>query len=61
VWLVRRSVFVRELSPEEAVKLRRLSRGSKVFAVRLRAQILLASDTRSSAPEIARVLRTDEN
>jgi len=55
------SVFVRELSPEEAVKLRRLSRGSKVFAVRLRAQILLASDTRSSAPEIARVLQTDEN
>ena len=55
------SVFVRELSPEEAIKLRRLSRSSKVFAVRLRAQILLASDTRSSAPEIARVLRTDEN
>ena len=54
-------MFVRELSPEEAVRLRRLSRTSKVFAVRQRAQILLASDTRSSVPEIARVLQTDEN
>jgi transposase len=32
-----------------------------VFALRQRAQILLASDARSSAPEIARVLQTDEN
>ena len=55
------SVFVRELSPEEAVKLRRISRQSKVFALRQRAQIVLASDARSSAPEIARVLQTDEN
>ena len=55
------SVFVRELSPEEAQKLRRVSRQSKVFALRQRAQILLASDARSSAPEIARVLQTDEN
>jgi transposase len=54
-------VFVRELSPEEAQKLRRVSRQSKVFALRQRAQILLASDARSSAPEIARVLQTDEN
>ena len=55
------SVFVRELSPEEAQKLRRISRQSKVFALRQRAQILLASDARSAAPEIARVLQTDEN
>ncbi len=55
------SVFVRPLSPEEAVKLRRISRQSKVFALRQRAQILLASDARSSAVEIARVLQTDEN
>lgn len=55
------SVFVRDLSPEEAVKLRRISRLSKVFALRQRAQIVLASDARSSAPEIARVLQTDEN
>lgn len=55
------SVFVRDLDPEEARKLRRISRQSKVFALRQRAQILLASDARSSAPEIARVLQTDEN
>jgi len=55
------SVFVRELSPEEVLKLRRISRQSKVFALRQRAQIVLASDARSSAPEIARVLQTDEN
>jgi transposase len=55
------SVFVRDLSGEEAQKLRRISRQSKVFALRQRAQIVLASDARSSAPEIARVLQTDEN
>jgi transposase len=55
------SVFVRELTGEEAVKLRRVSRQSKVFALRQRAQIVLASDARSTASEIARVLQTDEN
>ena len=55
------SVFVRSLDPEEAVKLRSVSRRSKVFALRQRAQILLASDAGSSAGEIARVLQTDEN
>lgn len=55
------SVFVRELLPEEAQRLRRMSRQSKVFALRQRAQILLASDSRSPASEIARVLQTDEN
>jgi len=55
------SVFVRDLTPDEAVKLRRISRQSKVFALRQRAQILLASDAGSAAPEIARVLQTDEN
>ena len=55
------SVFVRDLSPEEAQRLRRVSRQSKVFALRQRAQILLASDSQVSAPEIARVLQTDEN
>jgi predicted ArsR family transcriptional regulator len=54
-------VFVRELSPQEAARLRRVSRQSKVFALRQRAQIVLASDARSSAAEIARVLQTDEN
>jgi len=55
------SVFVRGLAEDEAVRLRGISRQSKVFALRQRAQILLASDARSSAPEIARVLQTDEN
>jgi transposase len=55
------SVFVRPLSEEEGARLRRISRQSKVFALRQRAQILLASDARSSAAEIARVLQTDEN
>ena len=55
------SVFVRPLSEEEAVKLRRISRQSKVFALRQRAQMVLASDARSSAAEIARVLQSDEN
>jgi hypothetical protein len=54
-------VFVRELMSDEAVRLRRISRQSKVFALRQRAQIVLASDAGSSAPEIARVLQTDEN
>ena len=43
------------------MKLRRISRQSKLFALRQRAQIVLASDAGSSAPEIARVLQTDEN
>lgn len=55
------SVFVRDLSPEEGVELRRMSRQSKVFAVRQRAQIVLASDSTCSAPQIAQVLQTDEN
>lgn len=55
------SVFVRELTEEEALRLRRVARHSKVFALRQRAQIVLASDARSSAGEIARVLQTDEN
>jgi transposase len=55
------SVFVRELTAEEAARLRRLSRQSKVFAVRQRAQVLLASDSGAAAPQIAQVLRTDEN
>jgi hypothetical protein len=55
------SVFVRDLAEAEVVKLRRISRQSKVFALRQRAQIVLASDARSPAPEIARVLQTDSH
>ena len=55
------SVFVRDLSPDEGERLRRMSRQSKVFAIRQRAQILLASATACAAPQIAQVLQTDEN
>ena len=55
------SIFVRELTGDESVRLRRMSRQSKVFALRQRAQILLASDSGVAAPDIARVLQTDEN
>lgn len=55
------SVFVRELTPEEGVKLRNVSRRHKQFAIRQRAQILLASDARMAARQIAGVLQTDEN
>jgi transposase len=55
------SVFVRNLSPDEAARLRRISRQSKVFALRQRAQIILASDSEVAAAQIAQVLQTDEN
>jgi transposase len=43
------------------VRLRRISRQSKVFALRQRAQIILASDSEVAAAQIAQVLQTDEN
>jgi transposase len=55
------SVFVRNLSPDEAARLRRISRQSKVFALRQPAQIILASDSEVAAAQIAQVLQTDEN
>ena len=54
-------VFVRELAPLEGQRLKRLSRQSKVASTRQRALILLASNTLMSAPEIARMLLTDES
>jgi len=54
-------VFVRELRPDEGPRLKRLSRQSKVAATRQRALILLASNTLMSAPQIARMLLTDES
>ena len=54
-------VFVRELVPEHAQRLKRLSKSSKSSAVRERALILLASNTLMSAPQIARMLLTDES
>jgi transposase len=55
------SVFVRDLDPDEARRIRDLSRKGKTFAQRQRAQIVLASASRMSAGQIADVVRTDEN
>jgi transposase len=55
------SVFVRELAPAEGQRLKRLSRQSKLASTRQRALVLLASNTLMSAPEIARMLLTDES
>ena len=54
------SVFVRQLSPAEGAQLKRIARTAKQFARRQRAQILLASASGMSAPQIAAVVRTDE-
>jgi transposase len=54
-------VFVRELAPEQGQRLKRLSKSSKSSSVRERALILLASNTLMSAPQIARMLLTDES
>jgi transposase len=55
------SVFVRPLLPEEGQRLKGLSRRAKHFSTRQRAQILLASATEMSPPEIARALMSDES
>jgi transposase len=55
------SVFVRELRPQEGAQLKRIARTAKQFVRRQRAQILLASVSGMSAPQIAAVVRTDEN
>ena len=47
--------------PAEGERLKRLSRSAKHYATRQRAQILLASATLMSPPEIARALQTDES
>ena len=54
-------VFVRELAPAEGQRLKRLSKQSKLASTRQRAMILLASNTLMSAPEIARMLLTDDS
>jgi len=53
-------VFVRE-APHEGQRLKRLSKQSKLASTRQRALMLLASATLMSAPEIARMLLTDES
>jgi len=50
-------VFLRELSPEEGLRLRNISRKAKYQSKRQRAMILLASATGMSAPQIAGLVR----
>ncbi len=54
-------VFVRELSPVEGQRLKRLSKRAKHASTRQRAAMLLASATLMSPPEIARMWMTDES
>ena len=54
-------VFVRALAHEEALRLKRMSKQAKHQSTRQRAAILLASNTRMSAPEIAAMWMTDES
>ena len=54
-------VFVRELSLEEGVRLKSVSKRAKYQSKRQRAMILLASATGMPAPQIAAVVRTDES
>jgi transposase len=54
-------VFVRPLSHQEAVKLKRLSIRAEHQATRIRAAILLASNVKTPAGQIARMWLTDES
>jgi transposase len=54
-------VFVRSLSHEEAVRLKRMSTRAEHQATRIRAAILLASNVRTPVPQIARMWLTDDS
>ena len=54
-------VFVRELSPQEGNRLKRLSKTAKDQAKRDRALICWASATRMAVPVIARLVGSDES
>jgi transposase len=54
-------VFVRELSPDEGNRLKRLSKTAKSEVKRQRALICWASATRMSVPVIARLVDSDES
>ena len=54
-------VFVRELSLEEAARLKSISKRAGYRSKRQRAMILLASSTGMPAPQIAAVVRSDES
>jgi len=52
-------VFVRPLLHDEAVRLKRLSKRAKHDCTRQRAAVLLASNVKMTAPQIAEMWRTD--
>ena len=52
-------VFVRPLLHEETVRLKRLSKRAKHQSTRQRAAVLLASNVRMTAPQIAEMRPTD--
>ena len=54
-------VFVRSLSHQEAVRLKRLSTRAEHQSTRIRAAILLASNVKTPVPQIARMWLTDES
>jgi transposase len=54
-------VFVREITLEEAARLKRASKAAKYQSKRQRAMIVLASSTGMSAPQIAGLVRSDES
>jgi hypothetical protein len=54
-------VFVRSLSHQEAVRLKRMSTRAEHQSTRIRAAILLASHVKTPVPQIARMWLTDES
>jgi transposase len=54
-------VFVRPLSHQEAVRLKRMSTRAEHQSTRIRAAILLASNVKTPVPQIARMWLTDES
>jgi hypothetical protein len=54
-------LFVRSLSHQEAVKLKRMSTRAEHQSTRIRAAILLASNVKTPMPQIARMWLTDES
>jgi transposase len=54
-------VFVRPLLHDEAVRLKRLSKRAKHQCTRQRAAVILASNVKMPAPQIAEMWRTDQS
>jgi transposase len=59
--VMRPEVFVRSLSHQEAVRLKRMSTRAEHQSTRIRAAILLALNVKTPVPQIARMWLTDES